>query len=113
MLGVYFSIKSNSLTGRNISLFTVFDLSTPLTFLCKHCINDPCNIIADMLLATRGTACLCCHDSTCSASLWSWHARIATVIEYSNSRETIFKSSNLKSCQETIGIKAMEDGGHI
>ena len=30
MLGVYLSIKTNSLTGRNISLFTVFDLSTPL-----------------------------------------------------------------------------------
>ena len=30
MLGVYFSIKTNSLTGRNISLITVFDLSTPL-----------------------------------------------------------------------------------
>ena len=30
MLGVYLSIKTNSLTGRNISLFAVFDLSTPL-----------------------------------------------------------------------------------
>ena len=30
MLGVYLSIKTNSLTVRNISLFTVFDLSTPL-----------------------------------------------------------------------------------
>ena len=29
-VGVYLSIKANSLTGRNISLFTVFDLSTPL-----------------------------------------------------------------------------------
>ena len=31
MLGVYLSIKTNSLTGRSTSLFTVFDLSTPLT----------------------------------------------------------------------------------
>ena len=30
MPGVYLSIKTNSLTGRNISLFTVFDFSTPL-----------------------------------------------------------------------------------
>ena len=30
MLGVYLSIKTNSLTGRNISGFTVFDLSSPL-----------------------------------------------------------------------------------
>ena len=30
MLGVYLSIKTKSLTERNISLFTVFDLSTPL-----------------------------------------------------------------------------------
>ena len=30
MLGVYLSIKTNSLTERNISLFTVFDLSAPL-----------------------------------------------------------------------------------
>ena len=30
MLGVYLSIKTNSLTGSNISLFTVYDLSTPL-----------------------------------------------------------------------------------
>ena len=30
MLGVYLSIKTNSLTIRNISLFTVIDLSTPL-----------------------------------------------------------------------------------
>ena len=30
MLGVYLSIKTNSLTERNISLSTVFDLSTPL-----------------------------------------------------------------------------------
>ena len=30
MLGVYLSIKTNSLTGRNISLLTVFDLSTSL-----------------------------------------------------------------------------------
>ena len=30
MVGVCLSIKNNSLTGRNISLFTVFDLSSPL-----------------------------------------------------------------------------------
>ena len=30
MLGVYLSIKTNFLAGRNISLFTVFDLNTPL-----------------------------------------------------------------------------------
>ena len=30
MLGVYLSIKTNSLTVKYISLFTVFDLSTPL-----------------------------------------------------------------------------------
>ena len=31
MLGVYLSIKTNTLTGRNISRFTVFDLSNPLS----------------------------------------------------------------------------------
>ena len=30
MLGVYLSIKTNSLIGRNISLFTISDLITPL-----------------------------------------------------------------------------------
>ena len=41
MLGVYLSIKTNSLTGRNISLFTVFDLSSPLTqcFLLSTSMN--------------------------------------------------------------------------
>ena len=33
MLGVNLSIKTNSLTGRNISLVTVFDLSTPLNIV--------------------------------------------------------------------------------
>ena len=33
MLGVYLSIKTNSLTGRNMSHFTIFDLSTPLNNL--------------------------------------------------------------------------------
>ena len=35
MLGVYLSIKTYSLTGRNISLFTIFDLSTPLSITVK------------------------------------------------------------------------------
>ena len=33
MLGVYLSLKTNCLTGSNISLFTVFDLCTPLTMI--------------------------------------------------------------------------------
>ena len=40
MLGVYLSIETNSLTGRNISLFTVLDLSTPLIHK-KLSIMDP------------------------------------------------------------------------
>ena len=33
ILGVYLSIKTNSLTRRNFSLFTVFDLGSPLNFI--------------------------------------------------------------------------------
>ena len=44
MLGVYLSIKTNSLTGMNISLFTVFDSSGPLSknenVLGQHLITE-------------------------------------------------------------------------
>ena len=66
--GVYLSIETNSLTGRNISHFTLFDLGTPLSICKAQATNWYCK--------TNFATFVFCQNTNLARLLYWWRCQI-------------------------------------